>query len=191
MNRDALLVYLRDLRDLEVEKYRIIREIKHNLEQKRQVRTCVYQELLGMNELQRVTLLLADAYRNPILVPTYRNLASVYYIYEKMSQSQESLGDILMREHMENGIEKLEEKLEEKLDRVLTETEDTILWMRRRESREKKAVERTMQMLQDLKKALESQPRTKQSILEISQYAGICETYRRTNDFFAEGNAEP
>ena len=187
MNRDALLVYLRDLRDLEVEKYRIIREIKHNLEQKRQVRTRVYQELLGMNELQRVTLLLADAYRNPILVPTYRNLASVYYIYEKMSQSQESLGDILMREHMENGIEKLEEKL----DRVLTGTEDTILWMRRRESREKKAVERTMQMLQGLKKALESQPRTKQSILEISQYAGICETYRRTNDFFAEGNAEP
>ena len=92
-----------------------------------------------------------------------------------------------MREHMENGIEKLEEKL----DRVLTGTEDTILWMRRRESREKKAVERTMQMLQGLKKALESQPRTKQSILEISQYAGICETYRRTNDFFAEGNAEP
>lgn len=64
-------------------------------------------------ELEKVKTLLQEAYALNILASAYRNVVSVYYIYEYMSTSQASLEETLIHEHMENGIKRIESKLDD------------------------------------------------------------------------------
>ena len=78
MNRDALLVYLRDLRDLELAKLR----------------------LLTAPDGKAASSLLQNAYDLNLVPASYRNLASIYYIYDSLSASPISMEDVLHPEQM-------------------------------------------------------------------------------------------
>ncbi len=132
-------------------------------------------------ELEKVKTLLQEAYALNILASAYRNVASVYYIYEYMSTSQASLEETLIHEHMENGIKRIESKL----DMIIEQNEELIFSMRQVEANTERTVEQTKEMLSVLQKNLESQQRTEQSTLEATQYAAISANYSKTTAFFA------
>lgn len=132
-------------------------------------------------ELEKVKTLLQEAYALNILASAYRNVVSVYYIYEYMSTSQASLEETLIHEHMENGIKRIESKL----DMIIEQNEELIFSMRQVEANTERTVEQTKEMLSVLQKNLESQQRTEQSTLEATQYAAISANYSKTTAFFA------
>lgn len=136
------------------------------------------------NELQKVSTLLEEAYSLNILARPYRNLASVYYIYDYMTTSQASLEETFIHEHMENGFQRIEKKL----DVIIEQNEDIIFTARQIEVNTNKAVEQTTEMLYNLQKSLESQQRTEQNALEAAQYASIAATYSKTTAFFSAAN---
>ena len=135
-------------------------------------------------ELQKVTALLEEAYSLNILAKPYRNLLSVYYIYEYMSASQASLEETFMHEHMENGFQRIEKKL----DTIIEQNEEIIFATRQIEANTSRTVGQTTEMLKNLQKSLESQQRTEQNTLEAAQYASICATYSKTTAFFSTAN---
>lgn len=135
-------------------------------------------------ESQKVSSLLEEAYSLNILAKPYRNLPSVYYIYEYMSTSQASLEETFMHEHMENGFKRIEKKL----DIIIEQNEEIIFTTRQIEANTGRTVEQTTEMLNTLQKGLESQQRTEQNALEAAQYASICATYSRTTAFFSTAN---
>jgi hypothetical protein len=73
---------------------------------------CNYLE----KEQGKVNRLLSQAYRFNIIPNQYRNLASIYYIYDYMSSSQASLSDTLIHEHMEDGIQRILQRLDVIID---------------------------------------------------------------------------
>lgn len=73
-------------------------------------------------EIQKVDALLSEAYSLNILPAPYRNLHSVYYIYEYMSTSQATLEETLLHEHMENGFQRILSRL----DTIITQNEKII-----------------------------------------------------------------
>lgn len=107
-------------------------------------------------ESQKVSVLLEEAYSLNILAKPYRNLPSVYYIYEYMSTSQASLEEKFIHEHMENGFQRIEKKL----DVIIEQNEEIIFATRRIEANTDRTVEQTTEMLNTLQKSLESQQRT-------------------------------
>lgn len=135
-------------------------------------------------ESQKVTDLLEEAYSLNILAKPYRNLPSVYYIYEYMSTSQASLEETFMHEHMKNGFQRIEKKL----DIIIEQNEELIFSTRQIELNTGKTVEQTTTMLNNLQKSLELQQRTEQNTLEAAQYASICATYSKTTAFFSAAN---
>lgn len=142
------------------------------------------KELHLKKEAQRVSALLEEAYSLNILAKPYRNLPSVYYIYEYMSTSQASLEETFMHEHMENGFQRIEKKL----DIIIAQNEEIIFTTRQIEANTSRTVEQTTEMLNNLQKNLESQQRTEQNALEAAQYASICATYSKTTAFFSAAN---
>lgn len=140
------------------------------------------QQLQG--EAQKVNALLEEAYSLNILAKPYRNLPSVYYIYEYMSTSQASLEETFLHEHMENGFQRIEKKL----DIIIAQNEEIIFTNRQIEANTSKTVEQTTDMLNKLQRSLESQQRTEQNALEAAQYASICATYSKVNAFFSTAN---
>lgn len=80
MNRDALLVYLRDLRDLELAKLS-----------------------LPAIHAQGAVALLQDAYALDLIPSSYRNLTFVYYLYDTMSTSLVTMADALRPERLAAG----------------------------------------------------------------------------------------
>lgn len=135
-------------------------------------------------ELQKVNALLQDAYSLNILAGVYRNLPSVYYIYEYMSTSQASLEETFMHAHMENGFQRIEKKL----DIIIKQNEEIIFTTRQIEANTARTVKQTTEMLNSLQRSLELQQRTEQNTLEAAQYAGICATYSKTTAFFSVAN---
>lgn len=173
---------------------------KHNTEEKRRLeiiapstiaeKNKIIQEIIARgnsnenylkNELQKVIVLLEEAYNQNILAKPYRNLPSVYYIYEYMSTSQASLEETIMHEHMEDGFQRIEKKL----DMIIEQNEEIIFTSRQIEANSRKTVEQTVKMLNTLQHSLESQLQTEQNTLEIAQYAAICATYSRTTAYFS------
>ena len=132
-------------------------------------------------ELEKVKKILQEEYDLNILASTYRNVASVYYIYEYMSTSQASLEETLIHEHMENGIKRIESKL----DMIIEQNEELIFSMRQVEANTERTVEQTKEMLSVLQRNLEVQQKTEQNTLEAAQYAAISANYSKTTAFFA------
>lgn len=165
----------------EEEKYRIINQ-KNKIEKITSKYNLKQRQL--ENEFRKVSALLEEAYRLNILAKPYRNLSSVYYIYEYMSTSQSSLEETLIHERMENGIQRIEKKL----DIIIEQNDDIIFKARQIEANTSRTVEQTTEMLNNLQKSLESQQRTEQNTLEAAQYASICATYSKTTAFFSVAN---
>lgn len=88
MNRDALLVYLRDLRDLELAKLS-----------------------LPATHAQGAAALLQDAYALDLIPSSYRNLTFVYYLYDTMSTSLVTMADALRPEQLTQGTKQVLERL--------------------------------------------------------------------------------
>ena len=133
MNRDALLVYLRDLRDLELAKLR----------------------LLTAPDGKAASSLLQNAYDLNLVPASYRNLASIYYIYDSLSASPISMEDVLHPEQMAQHIPYILKKLHH------TEY-----------------IAHTTQLLTDLEQASCSER-------ERLQYAQIHALHQKTTAFFA------
>lgn len=130
-----------------------------------------------INEAKKVQSLLDSNYSLNIIANQYRNLASLYYIYDYMSSSQESLKDTLIHEHMENGIQRILERL----DYIINQNESIIFQNRIREADDKKIIEQNEQMLKTLK-----QTAVNTSI--SAQYAEISANYSRANAYFSYAN---
>lgn len=87
MNRDALFVHLKDLRDLEFAKLHI--------------------PVTATHAQANVATLLQDGYDLNFVPASYRNLAAIYYIYDTMSTSQATLTDALLPEYLADGFERV------------------------------------------------------------------------------------
>lgn len=127
---------------------------KHNIKERERERQNsiqfqnIHQEWIRRSgylkrEYDKVCSLLTQAYGFNILANQYRNLASVYYIYDYMSSSRASLNDTLVHAHMENGIQRILAKL----DTIIAQNEDIILQNRQKEINDR---ERTEQILSSL-----------------------------------------
>ena len=88
MNRDALLVYLRDLRDLELSKLS-----------------------LPATHAQGAAALLQDAYALNLIPSSYHNLAFIYYLYHTMSTSLATMEDALRPKCLAADTQQVLEKL--------------------------------------------------------------------------------
>ena len=66
--------------------------------------------------------LLQKAYNINLIPNPYRNLGSIYYIYDFMKSSQCSLSETLLHQHFEDGINKVLQKLD-----VIIEQNETII----------------------------------------------------------------
>lgn len=129
------------------------------------------------SELNKVSSLLKAYYNLNILANQYRNLASIYYIYDYMSSSQESLKDTLIHEHMENGIQRILQKL----DYIIEQNQEVIFQTRILEAENKKIIEQNEGMLRSLRQI-------EINTAEAAQYAEISANYSKTNAFFNYAN---
>ena len=130
MNRDALLVYLRDLRDLELAKLS-----------------------LPATHAQGGAALLQDAYALDLIPSSYRNLAFIYYLYHTMSTSPATMEDALRPECLTAGTQQVLEKL-------CVDTKQhhpTLLHTRQQEARLPEAVQSALQFLTDLAQTAQPQ----------------------------------
>lgn len=125
-------------------------------------------------EYEKVNALLADNYNLNILANPYRNLASVYYIYDYMSSSQETLRDTLIHEHMENGIQRILEKL----DYIIDQNQEIIFQNRILESQNREVINQNKKMLNNLRN-IESNTNI------TAQYAEIAANYSGATAYFA------
>lgn len=130
-----------------------------------------------MSELSKVNSLLKSNYSLNILANQYRNLASLYYIYDYMSSSQESLKDTLIHEHMENGIQRILQKL----DYIIEQNQEIIFQNRIAEATNRKIIEQNEMMLKSLKQ-------TEINTAAAAQYAEISVNYSKVNAFFNYAN---
>ena len=126
-------------------------------------------------EFNKVDSLLKNGYSLNIIPAPYRNLASMYYIYDYMSTSRASFEDTLMHEHMENGIQRILSKL----DTIIAQNEQLIFHARQQEAHNREMRQRTDQMFASLQ-------RTEQNTLEGKQYAKINAQHTQTIAFFKE-----
>lgn len=129
------------------------------------------------SELNKVNSLLKANYSLNILANPYRNLASIYYIYDYMSSSQENLKDTLIHEHMENGIQRILQKL----DYIIEQNQEVIFQNRILEAENKKIIEQNEGMLKVLRQ-------TEINTAVAAQYAEISANYSKTNAFFNYAN---
>lgn len=126
-------------------------------------------------QYNQVDTLLKNGYNLNIIPSPYRNLASLYYIYDYMSTSQASFEDTLMHEHMENGIQRILSRL----DSIIAQNEQIIFQNRQLEAQNRQMIERTDRMLASLQ-------RTEQNTLAGAQYAQISAQHTQTIAFFKE-----
>lgn len=129
------------------------------------------------SELRKVNSLLKENYGLNILANQYRNLASLYYIYDYMSSSQENLKDTLIHEHMENGIQRILKKL----DYIIEQNQEIIFHNRILEADNEKIIKQNKGMLSTLKQ-------TEINTEMAAQYAEISANYSKVNTFFSCAN---
>ena len=125
-------------------------------------------------EYSKIEHLLNAYYSMNILANPYRNLASVYYIYDYMSSSNASLEETLFHEHMENGIQRILSKL----DTIISQNNTIILQNRQIEATSKEILRVNTNMLEKLQ-AIETNTET------ASQYAELASNYAAANAFFS------
>ncbi len=129
------------------------------------------------SEKSKVEALLQSYYGLNILANPYRNLASVYYIYDYMSSCQDSLKETLIHEHMENGIQRILEKL----DDVIRSNEEMILRTRVLESHSKRIIEQNEELLKSAERMNESNDL-------IVENTALTANYSKANAYFSLAN---
>lgn len=144
------------------------------------------------NEVKKVSDLLDESYRLNILPAPYRNIQSVYYIYEYMSTSQASFDDTLMHEHLENGFERILNSL----DTIIVNQGVQIFHLRAIEALNREQIEQTQNILHQLdemdrnnqaafSKIQSSLNSIQVSTEQTSQYAEISARYNAANAYFS------
>lgn len=128
-------------------------------------------------EYNKVNNLLESDYSINILANQYRNLASLYYIYDYMSSSQETLKDTLIHEHMENGIKRIMQKL----DYLIEQNQHIIFQNRILEAKNNKIIEQNEKMLKSLQQ-------TEINTHNAAYYAQISANYSEINAYFSMAN---
>lgn len=126
------------------------------------------------SEYNKADSLLTAYYNQNLLPKQYRNLASLIYIYDYMSTSQESFSDTLIHEHMENGIQKILSRL----DYIIQQNEYMIFNQHRIEAQNKNMISQNESMLKTLE-------RTEQNTFEAKEYAQLSVNYNKATAFFA------
>jgi hypothetical protein len=121
-----------------------------------------------------VRTLLNEAYSINILPNPYRNLASVYYIYDYMSSSQAGLEETLLHEHLENGIQRILDKL----NTIIYQNEYRILQNQRIEASNQQLVSRATKMVNSL-------AQIKDNTELAAQYARLSAFYSGATAYFA------
>lgn len=129
------------------------------------------------SEKSKVEALLQNYYGLNILANPYRNLASVYYIFDYMSSCQDSLKETLIHEHMENGIQRILEKL----DDVIRSNEEMILRTRVLESHSKRIIDQNEELLKSAERMNESNDL-------IVENTALIANYSKVNAYFSLAN---
>ena len=158
------------------------REEAHREEKNKKALAQITQEWNGRksylkNELNNVKELLKRAYRMNLLPNPYRNLASVYYIYNYMSSSQENLTDTLLHSHLESGVQRILNKL----DDIVAQNERMIFQNRRVEAG-------NSQLMAQTKKMLESLQSVQDDSTQAAQYSALAAIYSGTSAYFSAAN---
>ncbi|MCD7843756.1 MAG: hypothetical protein LUG17_03930 [Clostridiales bacterium] len=147
------------------------------------------------DEREKVKGILAKAYNENILATPYRNLQSVYYIYDYMSTSQASFEETLMHEHMENGFQRILARL----DVIVENQAEEIFYLRRIEAQNDEIISRLGSMLDSLDRMERDNQNSfyqinatlgdiRDNTYQTSQYAGIAATYSAANAYFSLAN---
>ena len=133
-----------------------------------------YAETLSYlsNEFNKVDSILTAYYSQNILPKQYRNIASLIYIYDYMSSSQESFSNALLHEHMEKGIQEILSRL----DYIIQQNGYMIFNQHRIEAQNQNIISQNRSMLETLE-------RTERNAVEANQYAQL--NYSKTTAFFA------
>ena len=115
-----------------------------------------------------------NAYDLNLVPASYRNLASIYYIYDSLSASPISMEDVLHPEQMAQHIPYILKKLHH----TITEEHSALLHTRCQEAHQPEYIAHTTQLLTDLEQASCSER-------ERLQYAQIHALHKKTTAFFA------
>lgn len=127
------------------------------------------------SEKSKLGALLTASYKLDILPASYRNLQSVYYIYDYMSATQASLNETLMHEHWENGIQNVLTRLDE----IMENQQDSILKARRMEAQDGNLASAAREKLTALSKS---------DSAFAAQYAEIAARNAETAAYFAKAD---
>lgn len=135
-----------------------------------------YAETLSYlsNEFNKVDSILTAYYSQNILPKQYRNIASLIYIYDYMSSSQERFSNALLHEHMEKGIQEILSRL----DYIIQQNGYMIFNQHRIEAQNQNIISQNRSMLETLE-------RTERNTVEANQYAQLSLNYSKTTAFFA------
>lgn len=126
------------------------------------------------NEYRTVKSLLNNFYSMNILPEPYRNIQSVFYLYNYMSTSQESLSDAFLHERIENGVQRILAKL----DQIVVQNEEIIFHQRIAESQNQQIIEYNCEILSKLENS-------DKATQEISKKLDVGNNYLRANTYFS------
>lgn len=156
----------------EMARYTLNKEKIENLKNDWEER-CAYMR----KEYEKVNALLKANYDLNIIPSQYRNIASIYYIYDYMSTSNASLEETLIHEHMENGIQRIVERL----DYVINLNYEIVIQNRRIEATNQQILQTNKQMLKQLEN-IEEQAHI------ATQYAELSANYSEATAYFSLAN---
>lgn len=130
------------------------------------------------SEYKKVVDSLTLAYDANIVPQPYRkNLAAIFYIYDYMSTSQETLSATLMHTHLEDGIQRISAKL----DCIIEQNQEVIFQNRIKEANDRQMIKQTDNMLASLQ-------RTEKNTETAAQYAQISAACSKANAYFSLAN---
>lgn len=125
------------------------------------------------NQQHQIETLLMKAYRLAILPGLYRNLSAVYYLYSAMSDSPDTLEEIIMQEQTKSEIQRIRFRL----DTIISMNQKWILQNRCKEADEDETIQ-----------ILESCQQTEASEANAALYAQIASNYAEANAYFSLAN---
>lgn len=152
-----------------------VQENAENIEMVKDVRS--RWNVVIEKRIKNIDEILQKEYSLNILPNQYRNIESIYYIYDYMSSSQASLEDTLMHEHMENGIQRILAKL----DDLIATNRQIIFQNRILEASNQKMISQNEKMITSLRNS-------ESNTALAAQYAGIAAGYSAANAYFSAAN---
>lgn len=152
-----------------------VQENAENIEMVKDVRS--RWNVVIEKRIKNIDEILQKEYSLNILPNQYRNIESIYYIYDYMSSSRASLEDTLMHEHMENGIQRILAKL----DDLIATNRQIIFQNRILEASNQKMISQNEKMITSLRNS-------ESNTALAAQYAGIAAGYSAANAYFSAAN---